>query len=63
MVLLASAHYDLKNALGQFAAKSEAARIKVNTSESETLDLNWKNIKHLGILFKNEGEVEHKYSR
>lgn len=40
MVLLTSAHHDLKNALVQFVAEAEADRIQVQTSESETMILN-----------------------
>jgi len=44
MVLLATSDRDLQHALGQFAAKCEAVRMRVSTSKSEAMVLCWKTV-------------------
>ncbi|KAK3512519.1 hypothetical protein QTP70_015647, partial [Hemibagrus guttatus] len=44
VVLLASSSLDLQHALGSFAAECEAAGMKVSTSKSEAMVLDWKKV-------------------
>ncbi|KAK3508878.1 hypothetical protein QTP70_012511 [Hemibagrus guttatus] len=44
VVLLASSSLDLQHALGRFAAECEAAGMRVSTSKSEAMVLDWKKV-------------------
>ncbi|KAK3524458.1 hypothetical protein QTP70_029309 [Hemibagrus guttatus] len=44
VVLLAPSSLDLQHALGRFAAECEAAGMRVSTSKSEAMVLNWKKV-------------------
>ena len=44
VVLLAPSNQDLQHVLGRFAAECEAAGMRINTSKSEAMVLDWKKV-------------------
>ncbi|KAK3538434.1 hypothetical protein QTP86_002334, partial [Hemibagrus guttatus] len=79
VVLLAPSTLDLQHALGCFAAECEAAGMRVSTSKSEAMVLDWKNVactlqvggvlpqveefKYLWVFFMSEGRMDREIDR
>ena len=77
-VLLAPSSQNLHHVLERFATECEAAGMRIRTSKSKAMVLNWKKLacsllvggellsqvqKYLGVLFTSKGRMEHEIDR